>query len=70
MKKMVKYFLKKYRSPKTVFSATFATYILYDSKTYKQIETYLKANGLWDNELENLKTALIKVAMPNPNKTP
>ena len=50
--------------PEYVFSATLSTYILYESKTYPQIEKYLKTNSLWDEELESLKTILIEIAMP------
>lgn len=66
--RILKTTLEKYCRPETVFSATFATYILYESKTYEAIENYLKNNGFWDNELENLKSALLEVAMPNPKK--
>ena len=52
--------------PKYEFSAAISTYILYESKTYRQIESYLKNNNLWDDELERLKSVLLEIAMPKP----
>lgn len=50
--------------PKYAYSAVISTYILYEDETYKELESYLKDNYLWDNELEEIKKTLIKIAMP------
>jgi hypothetical protein len=61
--KKLKTFLKKCR-PETEFSAALSTYVLFESKSYKKIESSLKNNDLWDDELENLKSVLLSAAMP------
>ncbi|MBR4678272.1 MAG: hypothetical protein IKO99_09745 [Bacteroidales bacterium] len=61
--RILKKLFKKCR-PKYGFSAAISTYILYDSKIYPKIETYLRQNNLWDDELEQLKTVLLEIAMP------
>ncbi|MBP5683046.1 MAG: HNH endonuclease [Bacteroidales bacterium] len=50
--------------PKYEYSAVISTYILYEDETYKDLEQYLRANNLWDNEFETIKQTLSEIAMP------
>jgi uncharacterized protein (TIGR02646 family) len=50
---------------KSIYAALYSTTILEDNN-FKAIETYLKANNLWDKELNSLKQELEFCALPNP----
>lgn len=50
--------------PKHVYSAVISTYILYECETYKDMESYLIQNHLWDDELEAIMEKMKSVAMP------
>ncbi|MDR0864792.1 MAG: HNH endonuclease [Candidatus Symbiothrix sp.] len=49
---------------KEEYAALVSTVILEDNN-FKNIETYLKENNLWDEELESLKSELAFCALPN-----
>lgn len=53
--------------PKNVYSAVLSTYVLYEVETYKEIETFLKMNNLWDEELEGIKKDLLFCSLPAPS---
>ncbi|MBQ3656691.1 MAG: HNH endonuclease [Bacteroidales bacterium] len=50
--------------PKYEYSAVISTYILYEDETFKELETYLRDNNLWDSEFEEIKAILTEIAMP------
>lgn len=50
--------------PSKEFSAVISTHILYENHILPEIENYLKDNYLWDDELEELKNAMIRIALP------
>lgn len=50
-------------TPRYPYSAIISTYILYEFDTYDQLETFLKNNNYWDQELENLKNDLLSIAL-------
>jgi hypothetical protein len=50
---------------KSKYAALYSTIILEDAN-FKAIETYLKENNLWDEELASLKCELEFCALPNP----
>lgn len=50
--------------PSKEFSAVVSTHILYESDVLSKLETYLRENSLWDDELEELKNAMIRIALP------
>lgn len=50
--------------PQHVYSAVLSTYILYELPTYKELEDYLRGQSLWDEELEEIKTSLLTIALP------
>lgn len=50
--------------PEYEYSAVVSTYILYEFDTYGELEQYLKSNGWWDDEFEEIKVKLEGIAMP------
>lgn len=50
--------------PRHVYSAVLSTYILYELPIYKELEVYLRGQSLWDEELEEIKTSLLTIALP------
>ena len=50
--------------PEHEYSAVISTFILYECETYKDMESYLIQNHLWDDELEAIKEKMKSVAMP------
>lgn len=56
--------LLEHCGPKYEYSAVISTYILYEDETYRELEQYLIANDLWDNEFDEIKATLMDIAMP------
>ena len=56
--------LLEHCGPKYEYSAVISTYILYEDETFRELESYLRDNNLWDSEFEEIKTTLIEIAMP------
>ena len=50
--------------PEYEYSAVVSTFILYEFDTYQDMEFYLRNEGLWDSELDNIKSKLQAIAMP------
>lgn len=50
--------------PEHEYSAVISTYILYEFDTYNEMEQYLRNEGLWDSELDDIKSRLEVIAMP------
>ena len=50
--------------PEHEYSAVISTFILYECETYKDMESYLIQNNLWDDELDAIKEKMKSVAMP------
>lgn len=50
--------------PEYEYSAVVSTFILYEFDTYQDMELYLRNEGLWDSELDNIKSKLQAIAMP------
>lgn len=50
--------------PESEYSAVVSTYILYEFDTYISIEQYLRNEGMWDSELDDIKSMLESIAMP------
>lgn len=50
--------------PEYEYSAIVSTFILYEFDTYKEMELYLRNEGLWDSELDGIKSKLQVIALP------
>lgn len=50
--------------PTFEYSAVISTYILYEDETFSELETYLRANNLWDSDFDTIKHTLEEIAMP------
>lgn len=50
--------------PHSVYSAVIATYLLYECPDIKAMYSYLKDNGLWDSEFEDINNILKSIALP------
>ena len=50
--------------PSEEFSAVISTYVLYESHLFDEIESLLKLQNLWDEELISIKKDLVRIAMP------
>lgn len=50
--------------PEHPYSAVIATYLLYEFPPFKTMVEYIKNQGLWDDDLENLTAMLSELALP------
>lgn len=50
--------------PRYPYSASTATYILYDWDGYKPLKEYLASNGFWDADFEEIISMLESIALP------
>lgn len=54
--------------PSHPYSAVIATYLLYEHDGLAELEALLSERGVWDEDLEEAKQALVSVAMPDPHR--
>ncbi len=50
--------------PEYEYSAVISTFILYEFETFKDMEQYMRINGLWDVDMDSIKSRLLAIAMP------
>ena len=55
-------------APNNVYSAVLSTYLLYELESYISLKDLLKKLDLWDDELKELESLLLSLAMPEPDK--
>lgn len=49
--------------PTEEYSASVATYLLFDSPVYREMKSYLQVNGLWNDELSTIDSTLNDIAL-------
>lgn len=54
--------------PSHSYSAVIATHLLYEHDGLAELEALLCERGVWDEDLEEAKQALVSVAMPDPHR--
>ena len=59
--------LLKKAGPSRPYSAVIATHLLYECQVLPELEEKMREKGLWDEDLEEAKQALVSVAMPRPS---
>lgn len=49
--------------PKYEYSAVVSTYILFEFPLYNTLESFMKVNSYWDEELDNIKNQLLSITL-------